>query len=217
MGAVVEKDDLSLLWTFTFEDHDYPIGDIRRNNPTMTPSIFLDDLECDHDSGEIILSSVVPTGLSGNLSRIDLAGELPVHERIYVGDQLSIITSFASPAGETNILTVVKVINATRFVVDPPLSVLTDNEFTIKKVIPTQRAVIIKEPCGKASVCTDLKYQMDRHLRKVTNVALRNIYGVTTEAIECSGRGICNYKTGLCKCFDGYGKADCSFKIFSQQ
>eukprot|EP00505_MAST-04D_sp_SCG-Rhode-Island_P003777 Stramenopile-MAST_4_protein_3777 len=216
-NAIVEKDDLSLLWTFTFEDHDYPLGDIRRSNPTVTPSIFLDDLECDHDAGEITFSSIVPTGLSGNLSRIDLVGELPVYERIYVGDQLSISTSFASPAGETNVFTVVKVINATRFVVDPPLSVLTDNAFTIKKLIPAQRAVIIKEPCGKASVCTDLKYQMDRNLRKVTSVALRNIYGGTTEAIECSGRGICNYTSGLCKCFHGYGKADCSFKIFSQQ
>ena len=32
----------------------------------------------------------------------------------------------------------------------------------------------------------------------------------TTEAKVCSGRGLCEEETGLCKCFHGYGWGDCS-------
>ena len=30
----------------------------------------------------------------------------------------------------------------------------------------------------------------------------------TTDYLECSGRGLCNRKTGTCKCFIGYGSSD---------
>lgn len=32
----------------------------------------------------------------------------------------------------------------------------------------------------------------------------------TTESAECSSRGLCDYTTGRCKCFRGFGNADCS-------
>ena len=30
----------------------------------------------------------------------------------------------------------------------------------------------------------------------------------TKENLLCSGRGLCNYVTGFCNCFDGYGSSD---------
>ena len=30
--------------------------------------------------------------------------------------------------------------------------------------------------------------------------------------VECSNRGLCDYKTGLCHCFDGHYGADCTLR-----
>jgi len=35
----------------------------------------------------------------------------------------------------------------------------------------------------------------------------------TKEEIECSGRGMCNEETGLCECFEGYGREDCGAQL----
>ena len=35
----------------------------------------------------------------------------------------------------------------------------------------------------------------------------------TTEAIECSNRGLCDSKTGECECFKGFFGEDCSKAI----
>jgi len=51
---------------------------------------------------------------------------------------------------------------------------------------------------------------LSQKLIPVTNVTLKNVYAGSKENDECSGRGICNRKTGLCKCFYGYVKEDCS-------
>ena len=32
----------------------------------------------------------------------------------------------------------------------------------------------------------------------------------TTENVECSNRGLCDYSTGICKCFAGFTTEDCS-------
>jgi hypothetical protein len=30
--------------------------------------------------------------------------------------------------------------------------------------------------------------------------------------VDCSNRGLCDYKTGLCKCFEGHYGDDCSLR-----
>jgi len=42
-----------------------------------------------------------------------------------------------------------------------------------------------------------------------TSAVAQTVQGTTT-ASECSGRGMCDYETGLCKCFRGYRLDDCS-------
>ena len=105
----------------------------------------------------------------------------------------------------------VEVVNATRIIVDPSFTVYSDNAFTIKRKIPSQKAVVIKKPCGKDSIlCDILSYPLSKKLTPVTNVTIKNVYAGSKENNECSGRGICNRNTGLCKCFYGYVKDDCS-------
>ncbi len=31
--------------------------------------------------------------------------------------------------------------------------------------------------------------------------------------IDCSNRGLCDYDTGICKCFEGFGGHNCGLRI----
>jgi hypothetical protein len=207
---IVEKDENSLYWVMKFDDVAYNIGDIRRKSHNFVPEIILDE-ECDHAIGGALIYTVSPIGLGGNLSRVDLISPLAESELIYVGETLIISTSFDSPAAENKEVVVVEVVNVTRIIVDPPFTVYSGNAFTIKRKIPSQKAVVIKKPCGKDSIlCNILSYPLSKKLTPVTNVTIKNVYAGSKENNECSGRGICNRNTGLCKCFYGYVKDDCS-------
>jgi hypothetical protein len=35
----------------------------------------------------------------------------------------------------------------------------------------------------------------------------------TTEELECSGRGLCDRRSGTCDCFPGYGREDCGVQV----
>lgn len=43
----------------------------------------------------------------------------------------------------------------------------------------------------------------------ISNKALYKISKGTTEAIECSRRGLCNEDSGTCECFNGYTSYNC--------
>jgi len=209
-NAVVNKDEESLYWVLKYDDLTYNRGDLRRKKHDFVPQIILDS-ECDHARGGTLTYTVSPIGLSGNLSRIDLVSPLSESEVLSVGDKLIVSTNFSAPAAENKKVVVVEVINATRIVIDPPLKLYSNTPFTIKRKIPPQRAIIVKKPCGKNSMkCDVLKYSMNKKLTPVSNVTLRNIHAGSKENIECSGRGTCDRNTGLCKCFYGYVKDDCS-------
>jgi len=209
-NAIVEKDENSLLWVLKFDDLVYADTDIRRRSHNFMPEIILDS-HCDHAVGGNLSYSVFPLGLGGNLSTIDLVSPLPQGQSIQVGDALKISTTYESPGAEDKEVTVVEVVNSTRILVDPPMSKLSRFPFTLKRKIPSQKAIVLKKPCGKDSItCTSKKYLLDRNLKPVTNVSIKNVHAGSKEAKECSSRGICDRNSGLCKCFEGYVKDDCS-------
>jgi len=42
----------------------------------------------------------------------------------------------------------------------------------------------------------------------IDSISITEFVKGTKEQIECSGRGLCDYSTGLCECFTGYGSSD---------
>merc|ERR1712093_833471 len=46
--------------------------------------------------------------------------------------------------------------------------------------------------------------------RTNANIAVKTGRIATTEAAECSNRGVCDYTLGMCKCFSGFTGAECS-------
>ena len=47
---------------------------------------------------------------------------------------------------------------------------------------------------------------------KFAKLAIAEAVKGSKENAECSNRGLCDYTTGLCKCFQGYTDFDCSIQ-----
>ena len=55
------------------------------------------------------------------------------------------------------------------------------------------------------SSCAGRAQQLENGVRNGVNGTAGNLCQV-----DCAGRGVCNYKTGTCTCFDGYAGPNCA-------
>jgi hypothetical protein len=56
---------------------------------------------------------------------------------------------------------------------------------------------------------TDLRFQLETGAGAFSaTYEAREVVKGTTEDVECSGRGICDHSSGVCKCFPGFGDSD---------
>jgi len=83
-----------------------------------------------------------------------------------------------------------------------------DGWFTVGHITPLATQVYVIEPVvdEDASAST-----VNLHLPIITAFTKKTVVG-TKEAVPCSGRGLCDYSSGLCKCFVGYYGTRCQYQ-----
>jgi hypothetical protein len=203
--------DFQLLWS----DADFNEGDVRQKNPpfdfsVIYPATGCDQLHCTSPGTDCTTESfsVSTIGLNSWLTRLDLASKLPAGETLNPGDVIKISTAYSSAASSTQIRSIVAKVNCTRYIVDRPFSQYHSGaSFTIKKVVPAQKAKV--KFINSTTVLT-----VDRNIaHAVSGAASSNAMWGTRENAVCSNRGLCNEQTGLCECFSGYGAEACQLQI----
>jgi hypothetical protein len=56
------------------------------------------------------------------------------------------------------------------------------------------------ETAGSGILCGDSSLSVGAHADNLCHV-------------ECSNRGVCDYETGVCACFEGFGEVNCASRV----